>query len=78
MDEKQFVKINPLKQLRIAHRFSCEEVGRIAGVSKAAVSYWELGETFPNDEHLKKITELFNIDFIRLKHDLRSWYKNNK
>jgi transcriptional regulator with XRE-family HTH domain len=45
---------------------SQQALGRAVGVSKAAVSSWELGHTRPSPEHLQALTRVFVPEIGRL------------
>ena len=52
-----------IKQIRIAKGLTMEEFGKIFDppANKSLVSKWENGKSLPNNDRLKKITEIGNI-----------------
>lgn len=52
---------NILKMLRKKHGYSQSEFGKLIGVSKSAVSMYELGQRVPDLELLHTIANLFNV-----------------
>lgn len=53
--------MNRIKKLRNEKGYTQEKLGRILGITKTGVSYWESGQSVPNDEMLTKIADLFNV-----------------
>ena len=70
--------LNPLRQIRVAERYSLEDIGEAVGVTKAAVSYWEIGAFFPTDENMTKVAKFFNVDIEKFKRDFELWYNEKK
>ncbi|MBR0289674.1 MAG: helix-turn-helix domain-containing protein [Selenomonadaceae bacterium] len=56
----------PLRELRKSCRITTEEMATRLGVTKQAISRWELGQTYPELHYLPKIAAMFNvsIDFL--------------
>ena len=52
--------------LRIQNNLSQEELAEKVFVTRQAVSRWETGETIPNTETLKLLSELFNVSINTL------------
>lgn len=50
-----------IRQLRNSHNLTSEQLGKIAGVSKAAVSQWESDKTEPNAKALSMIARHFKV-----------------
>lgn len=51
-----------LKELRQERNLTGEDLGKILSVSKTAISNWENGNRFPQDEKmLKAIADYFNV-----------------
>lgn len=50
-----------IKRLRISHKLSQEELGKIAGVTDKAVSTWEKGEKVPRMGAIKKMAAYFGV-----------------
>ena len=48
-------------QLRKKSGLSQEELGEEVGVTRQTISNWELGETQPNPDQLKKLSKTFNV-----------------
>ena len=57
---------NIIQELRIKHGMSQEELAGKVFVTRQAVSRWETGETIPNTETLKLLSELFNVSINAL------------
>lgn len=55
-----------IQELRIKHGMSQEELASKLFVTRQAVSRWETGETIPNTETLKLLSELFNVSINAL------------
>lgn len=49
-----------LKSAREMAGYSRGEVANLLGVSQAAISLWERGETFPSVQNLIKLTTLYH------------------
>ena len=58
-----------LINLRKEKGISQEEFGNIIDVSRQSVSKWELGQTKPDVDKIKKICEFYNISFDYLLDD---------
>lgn len=52
--------------LRKERKFSQEELSEKIGVTRQTISNWELGETQPTPEQLKKISKIFNVSVDKL------------
>lgn len=50
-----------LRELRKGKQLSGEELGKVFSVTKTAISYWENGKTFPDEDTLKKMADYFNV-----------------
>lgn len=48
-------------QLRKKNGLSQEQLGEKVDVTRQTISNWELGETTPNPEQLKKMSKAFNV-----------------
>ena len=57
---------NIIQELRTKHGMSQEELASRIFVTRQAVSRWETGETIPNTETLKLLSELFNVSINAL------------
>ena len=57
---------NIIQQLRQKHGMSQEELASRIFVTRQAVSRWEKGETVPNTETLKLLSELFDVSINTL------------
>lgn len=55
-----------LSQLRAQHGLSQEALAERLFVSRQAVSRWETGETIPNTETLKRLSQLFDVSINTL------------
>lgn len=51
-----------IKQLRMKFGYSQEDLGRLIGVSKQAVSMYERGERSVDVDTLKKLSDVFSVD----------------
>ena len=58
-----------LIQLRKARRLSQEALAEQLGVSRQAISRWELGETTPDLANLKQLSALYGVSADYLLHD---------
>ena len=52
---------NKILQLRKKSGLSQEQLGEKVEVTRQTISNWELGETTPNPEQLKKLSKAFNV-----------------
>ena len=50
-----------IKELRLERNLTCEELGKIMGVSKVSVWQWENNINYPNNKILIKLTNFFNV-----------------
>ena len=57
---------NIIQELRIKHGMSQEELANKIFVTRQAVSRWETGETVPNTETLKLLSEFFDVSINTL------------
>ena len=57
---------NVILELRTKHGMSQEELAEKVFVSRQAVSRWETGETVPNTETLKLLSQLFDVSINTL------------
>ena len=57
---------NVIYQLRIKNGLSQDELAKKVYVTRQAVSRWETGETLPNTETLKLLSNLFNVSINTL------------
>ena len=57
---------NPIRALRLLKGFSQDEVAEKVYVTRQAVSRWENGETTPNTETLKLLSNLFDVSINTL------------
>ncbi|WP_042351095.1 helix-turn-helix domain-containing protein [Bacillus massiliigorillae] len=55
-----------LKQLRIIHRFTQEEIAEQLNVSRQAVAKWEKGETIPDISSCVTLAKLYNVTLDNL------------
>ena len=55
-----------IQALRKQHNMSQEQLGAIMGVSRQAISKWELGESIPDVDNIVHLSEVFNVttDFL--------------
>lgn len=51
-----------LKRLRKEHNLTQEELGKILGVTRIMVSYYEIGRSVPSFQVLEKIIKYFKIN----------------
>ena len=61
MEPKQIIL-----ELRVKNGLSQEELAERVYVTRQAVSRWELGETVPNTETLKRLSKLFDVSINTL------------
>lgn len=56
----------PLRELRKSCGITTEEMATRLGITKQAISRWELGQTYPELHYLPKIAEMFSVstDFL--------------
>lgn len=60
------------KQVRLRREWSMNDVAERLGVTKTAVSYWEMGSSWPTDRNLDNLCVLFDLnydDMLELKPD---------
>ena len=50
-----------IKRLRLSHKLSQSELGKIAGVTDKAVSTWEKGEKVPRMGSIEKMATYFGV-----------------
>ena len=50
-----------LKELRIEHNLSQQEIAKVVSMSKMAISHWEKGHSEPCIEQLKVLAHFFNV-----------------
>ena len=59
--EKKMNLGNKILQLRKKNGLSQEQLGEVVDVTRQTISNWELGETTPNPEQLKRLSKAFNV-----------------
>ena len=52
---------NKIYELRRQKDFSQEKLGEFVGVSRQAISKWELGEALPNSDKLAELCKVFDV-----------------
>lgn len=52
---------NRIREERLKRRLTQEELGKLVGVSKVAISHYERGEEQPKMEKLVKLSEVLNL-----------------
>lgn len=57
---------NHIQELRKKEGLSQEQLGEKLGVTRQTISNWELGETSPNPEQLKQLSQIFHISVDEL------------
>lgn len=60
-EEKKNLFSVRLKELRLQHGFSQEELAEIIGIKQNSYSDWENGKCKPNYEKLEKIADFFGV-----------------
>ena len=50
-----------LKKLRIEKKLLQREIAALLNLSRAAITYYELGKRFPDQETLKKLADFFDV-----------------
>lgn len=63
-----------LKELRKSKGLTGEQLGAIFNVTKTAISNWENGNRFPDENTLRKIAEFFNVtlDYLLGRTDIKN------
>jgi len=69
-----------LRELRRENHMTGDELGKKFNVTKTAISYWENGKSFPDEETIKKFADFFQVstDYILGKSDIRNPYENHQ
>lgn len=64
MNENGFAE--RIRELRIERELSCEELGRLIGVTKSTISFWENGITEPKASYVIALSKVFDVsaDYI--------------
>ena len=52
---------NKILELRKKHNYSQEKMAELLNVSRQTISKWELGETSPDLEQSKQLSQIFNV-----------------
>ncbi len=65
--------MNPIKQRREAKGWTQVHLARRVGVTRVAVHYWEERGSLPNAQSLRKLAEVFEVDFLDLVNELLAW-----
>lgn len=55
-----------LKELRIKHKLTQAEVGKLIGVAQNTISTWESGRTEPDIAKLKALSKVFKVSIDKL------------
>lgn len=58
-----------IKQIRLEHGYTQEQLATTIGKSLSAIKKWECGERIPRPQTLLELTKLFKIDIIYLLND---------
>ena len=69
-----------LRELRRENHMTGDELGKKFNVTKTAISYWENGKSFPDEETIKKFADFFQVstDYILGNSDIRNPYENHQ
>ena len=69
-----------LRELRRENHMTGDELGKKFNVTKTAISYWENGKSFPDEETIKKFADFFIVstDYILGNSDIRNPYENHQ
>ena len=65
-------------QLRKKNGLSQEQLGEKVYVTRQTISNWELGETTPNPEQLKKMSKAFNVSIDEILDNASKEFLMNK
>lgn len=57
---------NVLKELRISHQMTQDQLAQKAGLAKSTISMYENGNREPDLEQLEIFADIFNVDMNRL------------
>ena len=52
---------NAIKQLRLKHQLSQDQLGKKTGCTQSAVASWESGRTCPTLEKVKMLAAIFDV-----------------
>lgn len=65
------------KELRKEHCLTQNDIGKMLSITQRSISRFETGETFPTEEVLNKIADLFDVstDYLLGRTDIRNIYK---
>jgi len=69
---------NKILQLRKKSGLSQEQLGEKVEVTRQTISNWELGETTPNPEQLKKLSKTFNVSIDEILDNASKEFLMNK
>ena len=69
---------NKILQLRKKNGLSQEQLGEKVEVTRQTISNWELGETAPNPEQLKKLSKTFNVSIDEILDNASKEFLMNK
>ena len=53
-----------LRELRRENHMTGDELGKKFNVTKTAISYWENGKSFPDEETIKKFADFFQVNYL--------------
>lgn len=53
---------HPLRVWRRTNRYSQKAVAEMAGLSQAAIGYYETGTNFPRRKHIRKLCEVTGLE----------------
>ena len=59
-----------LKELRVQHHYSQEQVAEMIHVTRQAISKWETGKSYPDVENLKLLSSLYGVTVDTLLNDV--------
>ena len=62
-----------LSQMRKAHSFTQMELAEALGVSRQAVSKWEVGSSVPSTDNLIRLSQLYGITLAELLDSQSQW-----
>lgn len=51
-----------LRELRIQHKYTMDELAKLIGVGKSAIGNYESGSRYPRKEILEALADIFNVD----------------
>jgi transcriptional regulator with XRE-family HTH domain len=71
-------KYKEVKEYRKKAGLSQQQLADLLQVRRSTISDWEKAKCFPTPENIKKMAQIFNLDYKEFERNLQVWYAVQK